>query len=268
MLSSLRLQRGAARVLWRAFSSNDEKQQFFLEQMLELQEEREAQYGFTEEEQQAWSKPPNHSQDFLESINQAREQLVSLPDDDDDDDDNDAGAFVDFDTKPIRRAPSQLTHVSKDGGATMVDIGSKQATRRVAIAQCRVVFPPEVMNEFIHSDKELVGPKGPIFATAKLAGIMAAKRTSDLIPLCHPLPLDKVDIDIVLSKNVALITCECCVTHKTGVEMEALTGATIAALTIYDMVKAISHEVTIQDTVLIRKTGGKRAVNPDKEQAE
>jgi len=107
-----------------------------------------------------------------------------------------------------------------------------------------------------------VGPKGPIFSTAKLAGIMAAKRTSDLIPLCHPLPLDKVHVEIHLVGNVATIECECRVTHKTGVEMEALTGATIAALTIYDMVKAVSHRVEIAQTVLLAKSGGKRNIGP------
>ena len=103
----------------------------------------------------------------------------------------------------------------------------------------------------------MIGPKGPIFETAKIAGIMAAKRTSDLIPLCHPLPLDRVNIDIQLIDNRAIIECECRVTHKTGVEMEALTGASVAALTIYDMVKAVSHRVEIGSTVLVGKTGGK-----------
>ena len=92
---------------------------------------------------------------------------------------------------------------------------------------------------------------------------MIFRKTSELIPLCHPLPLDKVQVDIQLqNSNVALISCECRVTHKTGVEMEALTGASVAALTIYDMVKAISHNIRIEETVLVSKSGGKRLVGP------
>jgi len=156
---------------------------------------------------------------------------------------------------------NSFSHVSEDGReVSMVDVGHKSSTQRVARAQSKVVFPPEVMMAFEQSNGELIGPKGPIFSTAQLAGIMAAKKTSDLIPLCHPLPLDKVDIRIQLEGNVATITCECRVTFKTGVEMEALTGATVAALTIYDMVKAVSHRVQIQETVLLSKTGGKRTV--------
>ena len=135
----------------------------------------------------------------------------------------------------------------------------------MAKARTHVIFPPEVVEAFSSHDgtNEMVGPKGPIFATAKTAGIMAAKRTSDLIPLCHPLPLDKVNIEIQFDgkeSNTAVVECECRVTHKTGVEMEALTGATVAALTIYDMCKAVSHSIEIGSTVLIEKTGGKRTV--------
>jgi cyclic pyranopterin phosphate synthase len=89
------------------------------------------------------------------------------------------------------------------------------------------------------------------------------RKTSDLIPLCHPLPLDKVQIEISLENNQVLIDCECRVTHKTGVEMEALTGATVAALTVYDMVKAVSHQVVISETKLVSKRGGKRMVGPE-----
>ena len=103
----------------------------------------------------------------------------------------------------------------------------------------------------------MIGPKGPIFEIAKIAGIMGAKQTSNLIPLCHPLPLDHVAIDIQLVANQAIIECKCSVTHTTGVEMEALMGASVAALTIYDMVKAVSHNVIIGQTVLVSKSGGK-----------
>jgi cyclic pyranopterin phosphate synthase len=120
---------------------------------------------------------------------------------------------------------------AKGDEVSMVDVGSKSVSRRIALARSVVVFPPEVMSalglqqgiESTSTRKELSGPKGPIFSTAKLAGIMGAKRTSDLIPLCHPLPLDKVDLDITLVGNKAIIECECRVTHKTGVEMEVCT---------------------------------------------
>ena len=143
----------------------------------------------------------------------------------------------------------------------MVDVGNKSITQRIAKAESKVILPPEVLSEFDVSAGDLIGPKGSIFSTARLAGIMAAKKTSDLIPLCHPLPLDKVHIDITLqNENEILIECECRVTYKTGVEMEALTGASVAALTIYDMVKAVSHRVEIQHTKLVTKSGGKRNV--------
>eukprot|EP00978_Attheya_sp_CCMP212_P002215 scaffold4523_cov50-Attheya_sp.AAC.5 len=157
-----------------------------------------------------------------------------------------------------------FTHVSASGNSiSMVNVGHKVASQRMARARTKVIFPPEVMDAFSISsnNNEMVGPKGPIFATAQLAGIMGAKRTSDLIPLCHPLPLDKVHVEIRLEGNVAIVECECHVTHKTGVEMEALMGSSIAALTIYDMVKAVSHKVKIQETVLISKRGGKRTID-------
>jgi len=161
-----------------------------------------------------------------------------------------------------------FTHLNHSGEeVSMVDIGEKKITQRTAIAQSSVIFPPEVMEAFVSSQNtttEMIGPKGPIFATARLAGIMGAKRTSDLIPLCHPLPLSKVNIDINLIDNRVIIQCECRVTHKTGVEMEALTGASIAALTIYDMVKAVSHNVRIESTFLLGKSGGKRNVKEGK----
>eukprot|EP00553_Chaetoceros_curvisetus_P005426 CAMPEP_0204623724 /NCGR_PEP_ID=MMETSP0717-20131115/9487_1 /ASSEMBLY_ACC=CAM_ASM_000666 /TAXON_ID=230516 /ORGANISM="Chaetoceros curvisetus" /LENGTH=221 /DNA_ID=CAMNT_0051638897 /DNA_START=21 /DNA_END=686 /DNA_ORIENTATION=- len=164
------------------------------------------------------------------------------------------------------RANEYFTHLNEKGDeVSMVDVGEKEITRRIAVARTSVYFPPEVMDAFgiIDSDgkSEMIGKKGPIFSTARLAGIMGAKRTSDLIPLCHPLPLDKVHLDIRLKGNRVLIECECRVTHKTGVEMEALAGASIAALTIYDMVKAVSHRVRIETTELVTKTGGKRNIS-------
>ena len=139
----------------------------------------------------------------------------------------------------------------------MVDVGAKKVTKRTAIAQCKVVLPPEVIA--IIKDDELHTKKGPVFQTAILAGIMGVKKTSDLIPLCHPLPIHKCGVDISISDSTAVeVTCTVHTEGKTGVEMEALTGASIAALTIYDMCKAFSHDIMITHTQLISKTGGKK----------
>jgi cyclic pyranopterin phosphate synthase len=105
---------------------------------------------------------------------------------------------------------------------------------------------------------EISSKKGPVFATAIIAGVMAAKKTHELIPFCHPLGLDSCKVAIAVDGNFAVIDCRCKVTHKTGVEMEALTGASVAALTIYDMLKALSHDIVISETKLISKTGGKQ----------
>ncbi|MBT8101047.1 MAG: cyclic pyranopterin monophosphate synthase MoaC, partial [Gammaproteobacteria bacterium] len=105
---------------------------------------------------------------------------------------------------------------------------------------------------------EINSKKGPVFATAIIAGVMAAKKTHELIPFCHPLGLEKCDISIRLDGNKAKVRCRCKVRHKTGVEMEALTGASVAALTIYDMCKALSHDIVISDTRLLSKSGGKQ----------
>lgn len=232
--------------------SKDDAHGDFREQLKELQEERELLFGFTDDETSAWQQSSLRTleKSHMDAVNESRLETQPMSED-----------VPSFD----HEQQQPFTHISQDGaGATMVDVGDKQVTRRVARAQTRVVFPPEVMSAFQQQNSgELVGPKGPIFATAKLAGIMAAKKTSDLIPLCHPLPLDKVHVDISLLENVATVECECRVTHKTGVEMEALTGATVAALTIYDMVKAVSHRVEISNTKLINKSGGKRTIQPE-----
>ena len=139
----------------------------------------------------------------------------------------------------------------------MVDVSHKTATDRSAHARTLVEFPADVASRFSGGDIETA--KGPVFATAIIAGVMGAKRTHELIPFCHPLGLDNCKITIELDKdNRAVVDCVCKVHHRTGVEMEALTGATIAALTIYDMCKALSHEITINQTRLISKTGGKQ----------
>ena len=150
----------------------------------------------------------------------------------------------------------EFTHLDAQGNPSMVDVGDKQVTKRVAIAQSIVVLPKMVLDML--QDEEIQTKKGPVFQTAILAGIMGAKNTSNLIPLCHPLPLNKVSIDIQINDNQeVIVTCEAKVSGKTGVEMEALTGASIAALTIYDMCKAFSHDIVIKSTQLMHKTGGK-----------
>ena len=148
----------------------------------------------------------------------------------------------------------KFTHIDKEKPA-MVDVGAKDSTVRVAIAQSKVSLPSEVQ-EFVKGN-EIMTLKGPVFQTAIIAGIQAAKKTSELIPLCHNLFLSKVGMDIKVDKGEVTITCEAKTEGKTGVEMEALTGASVAALTIYDMCKALSHNIIIQETRLIKKTGGK-----------
>ncbi len=149
-----------------------------------------------------------------------------------------------------------LSHIDSNGQATMVDVSDKAVTHRVAIAQSIVSLPAEVLVQLVNGD--LLTNKGSVFQTAIIAGIMAAKKTGELIPLCHPLGLDNCNITIKLNdENEAIISCKASITAKTGVEMEALVGASLAALTIYDMCKALSHDIVIKETKLIEKTGGK-----------
>jgi cyclic pyranopterin monophosphate synthase len=149
-----------------------------------------------------------------------------------------------------------LTHLDEHGRAAMVDVSEKAPTRRTARAQAVVALPPEVRSLF--RDGEIHSKKGPVFHTAVLTGTMAAKKTSDLLPLCHPLPLEKCSFDIRMEDDEVVIECEVATHHRTGVEMEALTGAYAAALAIYDMLKGVSHDIVIRDTRLISKEGGKR----------
>ena len=143
----------------------------------------------------------------------------------------------------------------------MVDVSDKQESKRAAHAVAIVSLPAEVASQI--SGDEIETKKGPVFATAIIAGVMAAKKTHELIPFCHPLGLDSCKIAITMHGNDAVIDCRCKVTHKTGVEMEALTGASIAALTVYDMLKGLSHDIVIRDTRLVSKTGGKRDFQRD-----
>lgn len=151
-----------------------------------------------------------------------------------------------------------FTHLDeKTGQPKMVDVGHKTSTKRVAVASSVVVLGEDIMAKLLEG-KELLTKKGPVFQTAIIAGTMGVKKTSALIPLCHPLMLEKIDIQVLPSaKDRVTITCTVGLSGKTGVEMEALTGATIAALTIYDMCKGFSHDISIQETKLLKKTGGK-----------
>jgi cyclic pyranopterin phosphate synthase len=138
----------------------------------------------------------------------------------------------------------------------MVDVSEKKISLRTAVAQSIVVLPEGVIQKF--SDGDIQTKKGPVFQTAIIAGIMAAKKTGELIPLCHPLGLENCAIHIQLqNENELVIECTATITAKTGVEMEALVGASIAALTVYDMCKALSHDIVIKETKLLQKTGGK-----------
>src|ERR1700733_12444972 len=150
-----------------------------------------------------------------------------------------------------------LTHIDNQGNPTMVDVTGKQVSHRTATARSIVSLPAEVL-EHLTGD-ELQTKKGPVFQTAIIAGIMAAKKNGDLIPLCHPLGFDNCAITISFNEaQEVIIDCTASITAKTGVEMEALVGASIAALTVYDMCKAMSHNIVIKETKLLSKTGGKR----------
>jgi cyclic pyranopterin phosphate synthase len=150
-----------------------------------------------------------------------------------------------------------FTHLDADQHPTMVDVSDKMASKRTATAEARVHFPPPVAAALRASG--LRSPKGPVFDTAIVAGVMGAKRTHELIPFCHPLAIENCKIAIELAGDSAVITCTVSVHHKTGVEMEALTGASVAALTVYDMCKALSHGIVIGDVRLLAKDGGKRS---------
>ncbi|MGE4505060.1 MAG: cyclic pyranopterin monophosphate synthase MoaC [Desulfovibrionaceae bacterium] len=149
----------------------------------------------------------------------------------------------------------RLSHLDAEGNARMVDVGGKEITRRVAIVRCRVMLSARTLE--LLQEKAL--PKGDALATAKIAGILAAKKTPDLIPLCHPLPVSYADVRFAVDEAAHAVDVECEVrtTSNTGVEMEAMIGAQIAAATIYDMVKAVQKDVVVTDLRLIHKSGGK-----------
>lgn len=149
-----------------------------------------------------------------------------------------------------------FTHLDKEGNPQMVDVGKKSITERTAKASCTVIVPPEIIALF--ENDEIHTKKGPVFQTAILAGIMAIKKTAELIPLCHPLMLSSSNVSIEINEQKHIeIESEVKLSGKTGVEMEALTGASVAALTIYDMCKGFSHDIQITNIQLKEKTGGK-----------
>jgi cyclic pyranopterin phosphate synthase len=157
----------------------------------------------------------------------------------------------------VKAKHSRLTHLDAAGRPAMVDVSAKPVTAREARAECRVRFPPDVARELHGSG--LRSAKGGIVETAVIAGTMAVKRTHELIPFCHPLPIDGCRIAIDWRDDTSLaIVCTVRTTHRTGVEMEALTGATVAALTVYDMCKALSHRIVLGPARLLGKRGGKR----------
>jgi cyclic pyranopterin monophosphate synthase len=149
---------------------------------------------------------------------------------------------------------SDLSHLDEGGRARMVDVGGKPVTERRAVARAVVRMSPETGAAVASGD----APKGDVLGTARIAGIQAAKRTADLIPLCHPLPLSFVDVRAELSEGRVVLTAEARTSAQTGVEMEAMTAAAVAALTVYDMVKGLERGVAIEEVVLLEKSGGKR----------
>ena len=148
---------------------------------------------------------------------------------------------------------SDLTHIGKDGAARMVDVGGKAATERAAVASGRIRMSPEAIAAIRDGD----APKGDVLGTARIAGIMAAKKTGELIPLCHPLALDAVNVEFAFEKDAVRATATASLTGKTGVEMEAMVAVSTALLTIYDMAKAIDKGMVIDVVRLIEKRGGK-----------
>ncbi len=151
---------------------------------------------------------------------------------------------------------TQFSHIDKDNQPKMVNVGTKKVTKRKATAEALMFLGTEIISHF--KGDELTTKKGPVFQTAIIAGIQAVKRTPELIPMCHPLLIDGIDITIkVLDDDNINIRCTVSIEAKTGVEMEALTGASVAALTVYDMCKALSQKMVIKEVKLLEKTGGK-----------
>lgn len=150
----------------------------------------------------------------------------------------------------------QFTHIDASGNPQMVDVSGKKITKRMARAQAVVIPGKEILSQI--KNNELITKKGPVFQTAIIAGVMAAKKTHELIPFCHPLAIEDCQVHVEVKKKKIIITSTTIITGKTGVEMEALTAATVAALTVYDMCKALSHNIVIEEVTLLEKRGGKK----------
>ncbi len=151
---------------------------------------------------------------------------------------------------------NEFSHINKDNQPNMVDVGNKAISKRKALAKAIVFLGSDIMSHFTNND--IITKKGPVFQTSIIAGIQAVKKTSELIPMCHPLLINGVKIEInILDKEHIVILCSVKIDGKTGVEMEALTGASVAALTIYDMCKALSQKIIIKEVKLLEKSGGK-----------
>lgn len=153
----------------------------------------------------------------------------------------------------LRSMSKSLTHIDAEGTARMVDVGAKAESQRLAVASGRIRMSPEALAAIRAGN----APKGDVLGTARIAGIMAAKRTGDLIPMCHPLAIDAVNVDFAFEEDAVRATATASLTGKTGVEMEAVTATTIALVTIYDMAKALDKAMVIEDVRLIEKRGGK-----------
>lgn len=150
----------------------------------------------------------------------------------------------------------KFTHIDSSGNPAMVDVSGKKITKRIAKAQAIVDVGPEIISQI--QNNELITKKGPVFQTAIIAGVMGAKNTASLIPFCHPIGLEDCQIKIHVNGNKIVIDSSAAITSRTGVEMEALTAASIAALTVYDMCKALSHHIVIEEIKLMEKKGGKK----------
>jgi cyclic pyranopterin phosphate synthase len=155
---------------------------------------------------------------------------------------------------------SDFTHINKKGNPKMVNVLDKNVTKRTAVARATMFLGETIISQF--ANNELNTKKGPVFQTAIIAGIQGVKKTSELIPMCHPLLIGGIDIDITIVNTTEIeILCSVSIEGKTGVEMEALTGANIACLTVYDMCKSINQEMVIKEVKLLKKTGGKSDIN-------
>jgi len=151
---------------------------------------------------------------------------------------------------------SEFSHIGKKNQPKMVNVGDKEVTKRIAVARALMFLGGEIISHFTNND--IITKKGPVFQTAIIAGIQAVKKTSEIIPMCHPLMINGVDVEInIFDKEHIEILCTVEIDGKTGVEMEALTGASVAGLTVYDMCKAISQKMVIKEIKLLKKSGGK-----------